>query len=128
MRTSFNRILAFAALTLNGCSGVAATVLKQAPAKPLDCKFDVYVSDSEVPKKFETLCLIEAHTGQGWIHDKTISGAIDEARPRVCECGADAAIIVDGSSKQSSDWTATIFTPSRELRGNVKLKAIRFVP
>lgn len=113
-------------LVLSGCAGSTSTILKQATAKPLDCKFDIYASESEVQRKFETLCLVEAHTGQGLIHNKTISGAIEEARPKLCECGAEAAIIVDGSSKQASDWTATIFTPAQDLRGNAKLKGIRF--
>jgi hypothetical protein len=114
-------------LSSTGCAGSILTTLKQAPAKPAGCTFDIYTSDSEVPKKFEALCIVEAHTGQGMFDDKTVSGAIEEARPKLCECGADAAVLVEGSSKQVSDWLVTIFTPTRDLRGNVKLRGIRFV-
>ena len=123
------RILSsFLLVQLTACAGTSVMQLKVVPARPLDCKVDIFASDSEVPKKFETLCVVEAHTGAGWIHDKTASGALEQARPKLCECGADAAVLVDATSKQSSDWTTSIFTPIQDQRGNVKVRGIRYIP
>lgn len=113
--------------TLSACAGATVTRLKTAPARPLDCDLEIFATEAEVPKKFETLCLVEAHTGTGLMHDRTAAGALAHAKPKLCECGADAAIIVEAQSKQSSDWTASVFTPIQDQRGNVSLRGIRYL-
>lgn len=114
-------------LQLIACAGSSVMRLKVAPSKPLDCKVDIFASESEVPKKFETVCLVEAYTGTGLIHEKTAAAALEEAQPELCKCGADAAIIIDATSKQSNVWTTSIFTPIQDQRGNIKVKGVRYV-
>ena len=89
-----------------------------------DCQLEVFASESEVKRTFETLCLVEGYTSTRMFADRTMTGAIEEARPKLCGCGADAAIIVDGSSSTASFWAPATLN---EVRGHAKLKGIRFV-
>ena len=118
-----------AAATFIGCMPprVFSTTLKAAAPHPDNCYFDIYTSECEVPRRFESLCIVEAFTGQTASDDTTMSGAIKLAQPKLCNCGADAAILLEGTSAQVGLWEANDYTLPQDRRGNAILKGIRFV-
>jgi hypothetical protein len=127
MKTKGSFLLLAACSSILGCAGTDVTQLKPGVAKAHDCDLPIFAAESEVPQKFETVCVVEARTGTGWIHDRSAAAAIKKARPKLCECGADAAIIVEATSMQGSDWTATTLTPMQDIRGNAKIRGIRYL-
>jgi hypothetical protein len=80
-------------LSLAACSSVGSTQLKQANARPADCKLDIYSSVKEINRPYEPVCIIDAKTGTTAFDDKTASGAVKLAMPKACACGADAILI-----------------------------------
>lgn len=118
-----------AAATFIGCipPRVFTTTLKAAAPNPDNCYFDIYTSEREVPRRFESLCIVEAFTGQTASDDTSMSGAINLARPKLCRCGADAAVLLEGTSAQVGPWEANDYTLPEDIRGKGILKGIRFV-
>lgn len=82
-----------ASLASHACASVGVTRTKQAAAKEEDCKLDIYTSDEEVKRDFEVICLLDSKTGSTLFADRTVAGAIENARPDACECGGDGMII-----------------------------------
>ena len=76
------------------CASVGVTKSKSYPAKAADCNLDIYFSESEIKKPFEVIALIDSKTGSNAFAKKTVSAAIDLAKPKACECGADAILVV----------------------------------
>jgi hypothetical protein len=120
-------LLALSCALLSACAGTSVLTLKPAAPREANCPLDLYASEAEVPKKFETLCIVESHTGTGWKDERTANAAIELARPELCKCGAQAAVIIDSSSKRSPDLLTSVFTPAQDMRGNAQVKGIRFV-
>ena len=120
-------LIALLCLSSLSCAGSDILQLKPAPARSPDCGMEVFASEGDVGRRFETLCIVEACTGQGMFDERTATAAIAEAKPSLCECGADAAIILEATSQSTNNWTATVETPSHELRGNAKLKGVRYL-
>jgi hypothetical protein len=75
----------------SACASVGVTVSKSAPAKPKDCILDIYFSSSEIKRSFEVIALIDSKTGSNL--NKTVAKAIENAKPKACQCGADAIIV-----------------------------------
>lgn len=100
------------------CTSVGVTRVAEAPPKVAGCKLDVYTSEAEIRQPFQVVCLIDSRTGTTAFHTKTASAAIQNARPRACECGADALIVaaVDTEGATYATWG----------QGKAILKAIRY--
>jgi hypothetical protein len=81
------------------CASSSMTPLG-APAypKPPNCAFDVYMSEQEVGVPSRTLCMLEATSGSTMIHNRSVQGAINELRPKACQCGADAIVLVNAQT------------------------------
>ena len=85
-------ILSSLIFAVSACAGVGVTQTKQAVAKPEDCPLDIYTNDSEIKRKFEVICLLDSKTGSTLFADKTVAGAIENARPDACKCGGDGTV------------------------------------
>lgn len=118
-------LLIICIVTILGCQSATLYQLKPAIAKPENCHIELYASETEVPGKFETLCIVEAKTGTGMIQDRSANAAINEARPKLCECGAEAAIVIEATSREGT--LSNLFTPVWDMSGRAKLKGIRFI-
>jgi len=97
---------------------VGVTKIAEAPAKPKNCKLDMYASESEVKHPFETVCMLDSKTGTALFDDRTIAGATAQARPQACKCGADAIVITGGRAEGTNFWT--------NGQGFSVMKAIRY--
>ena len=90
---NLRKLIILSTLLMAGCSSVGSTQLVTATPRPANCQLDVYSSPSEIKKKYEPVCVIDSRTGTTAFHDKTASGAIKNAKPLACACGADAILI-----------------------------------
>lgn len=81
------------ALLVTGCTSVGVTPVNNFAAKPASCQLDIYVSESEIQRSYQTACLIDSRTGTTAFHRKNAAAAIDHARAEACGCGADAMLI-----------------------------------
>jgi len=117
---SLSRALVFTALaTLLGCATADVTTLKSAPPKHEDCDIDLFASEKDIKRPFETVCLITANTGSSVFEDRTMNGAISEIRPKACACGADAIVLMNG---ESGGWNAM----TGNKQGHATVKAVRY--
>ncbi|WP_041258036.1 hypothetical protein [Fibrella aestuarina] len=93
--------IVFSALILNlaACASVGVQVLKQQPAKASNCAIDVYADEKDVKREYETVALIDSKTGSTLFDKKTISAAIDLAKPKACQAGADAIIVMSSDRR-----------------------------
>lgn len=100
---------------LAGCSTVGVTSLKSAPSKPAGCPLQVFMSTDDLKadgRAYEALCMIDVKTGAGLPSERTMAAAINLARPKACECGADALVLQE--------------SPAVEVGASGILKAIRW--
>lgn len=111
-------ILTACLIALSSCASVGVTKIKPAEPKDKKCSIAVFTSESEVKRPFEVVCLLDSGTATNLFADKTVSGAINLAKPEACRCGADAILLVNGDTEGVSmtGWG----------RGKALLKAIRF--
>lgn len=82
-----------------GCASVSATPVKPGVAKPENCALELFSSETEVKRPYEVACLVDATSGRTVFADKTVTGALEKARPEACACGADAMLILSASAK-----------------------------
>jgi len=96
------------AIAISGCdASVGKTRLGPVyAAKSEGCHLDVYTDSTKITRPYEELCLIDARASTIAFHERTMSAAIDEARPAACECGADAIIFVqvDTEGRGTEVW------------------------
>lgn len=111
-------IVGFIVWIFCGCASVGVTKLKSATAKNKYCELDVYLSEDEIKKPHEVLCLLDSKTGGSAGTNKTIAGAIEVGKWAACRCGADAIVYINGRSEG-----ATLVTWGE---GFAVLKAIRY--
>lgn len=104
------------ALIAFGCASVSVAHFDEAPARPRECKLDLYQSKDEIKRPFETVCVIGVHTGTSIFAHKGIGGALEKAKPKACECGADAMVIM--SASEGGMWTSG--------QGKAEVRAIRY--
>ena len=88
-------------------------------AKPSNCPLDIYASESDVKRPFETVALLTSRTGTSLFERHTIDAAIEYAKSKACECGADAIVVMQASS--GSGWSAPYG------KANATMKAIRYL-
>lgn len=92
----------FCALILFSCASSGVQKLKQFPGKEKGCALDIYTAEKEITRKYDVVCLIDSKTGSTLYDKKTISKAIDLSKPKACECGADALVLVSSDRKGAS--------------------------
>lgn len=114
----FRKSIILVGILVSSCATVGVTQMKSAPAKPGYCNLEIFSNESEIKRPFEVLCLLDSKTGGDAFADKTMAGAIKLAKPKACECGADAILVTGGRSEG-----VTAFTWGE---GFAVLKAIRF--
>ena len=105
-------------LLLVACASAGVTRLRAAPPKPEGCNLDIYSSQDEVKREHEVLCVIDATSGRTLGDDRTVRGAIKQAGPEACRCGADAMVIMNSSTTtaNAAGWG----------EGTVVVRAIRY--
>jgi len=84
-------LLAIILLVMSSCATVGVTVSKSYPAKPIDCKLEVYFSKTEIERPYVVIALLDSKTGSNL--NKTVARAIENAKPKACKCGADAILV-----------------------------------
>lgn len=106
------------ALMFVACASTGVTRLRTAPSKPDNCNLDIYTSENEVKREHEVLCMIDATSGRTLGDDRTVRGALANARPEACRCGADAMVVMSSSTTTASaaGWG----------EGTVVVRAIRY--
>jgi len=104
---------------VSACSSVGVTKMNHYQAKSENCELDIYSSENEVKKEYTVACLIDAQTGSSLFHDRTAAGAINEAKPKACECGADAIIVVATDREGGNYWRSTSV-------GKATIKAVKY--
>jgi hypothetical protein len=87
------RLVALIACGLAGCAHVGVTQMKAAKPKPEGCKLDIYSDEDEIEYDYEVVCLLDAKSGSTLGSDRSVSGAINEARPYACQCGGDGMLV-----------------------------------
>jgi hypothetical protein len=92
------------ALLLCSCASVNVSTLKSAPPKGEGCYLDVYYSKSEIKHSYESVCSIASETASNLFADRTVQGAINQARPQACKCGGDA-MLVENSATTGMSFT-----------------------
>lgn len=105
--------------TTYGCATVGVTQLKpDIVRKAHNCPLEIFTAEKDISKPFEVVCLLDSRTGTSAFADKTAAGAINEARPKACECGADGMLIqhTDTEGMTLATWG----------QGKAIIKAIRF--
>jgi hypothetical protein len=86
--------------------------------REMSCGLDIFSDEKEIDKPYEVVCLIDAKTGTSAFHNRTGAGAIDEARPAACRCGADGILVIGMGAEGDGFWIPKT--------GNATLKAIRY--
>lgn len=104
-------------LLIAACGSVTVSRFAPAPPRPQDCRLEVYASENEVDRGFETVCIIGVRTGTHIFAEKGVGGALNQARPQACECGADALILLTARED------ATLLSGE----GKATLRAIRYL-
>ena len=113
------RILAVVVLLLStGCASVGVTRLKEAVPKPDSCALEVFTGEADIKRPFEVVCLLDSRTGTTALHSRSGSTAIELAKPKACQCGADGIIVqaIDTEGMGMAGWGM----------GKAVVKAIRF--
>ncbi|PMR72079.1 hypothetical protein [Billgrantia endophytica] len=118
MKGKFMMAAAGATLLVTGCTSVGVTPVNSFSAKPANCQLDIYASEAEIQRPFQTACLINSRTGTTAFHRKNAAAAIDHARSEACGCGADAMLI------QATDTQGVTMTTWGQ--GKAIIQAIRY--
>ena len=117
-------VLIFGAVIVTGCTGSTAVVrtstLTPEPL-PKDCHLDIYTSEADITRRYETVCMIHAETGRTLFERHSVDAALDRIRPKACSCGAHALIVTDVAKQGAfSSWS------SGYGFSTAKVKAIRY--
>lgn len=104
---------------LSSCASVKVEKLITDSPKPQNCSLDVFNKESEVKRKFEVVCLLDSKTGNSIWNRRTAKAAIDNAKNKACECGADAIVVT------SSGRTKLKFYSYR--RGVASMKGVKYL-
>lgn len=113
------RAAIFGSLMFVACASTGVTRLRAAPPKPNNCNLDIYTSQNEVKREHEVLCMIDATSGRTLGDDRTVRGALANARPEACRCGADAMVVMSSSTTtaNAAGWG----------EGTVVVRGIRYI-
>lgn len=111
-------LLIIATFLLVSCASVGVSTIKHYPAKPKDCSLEVFTSESEIKKEYEVIALIDSKTGQTEFSNKTSAKAIELAKPKACQCGADGILVIS-SDRQGMSYGSLGY-------GKATVKAIKY--
>ena len=115
-------VLVILVLTLSGCASVGATRLGNTsyPSKPRNSQIDVYMGENSVKRPYVDVCLIDSRTGTTLFENRTVQQAIENAKPKARDYGADALVVIDGKTEgiSLSGWGM----------GSAIIKAIKYLP
>ncbi len=75
------------------CASVGVNVMKFYPPKSKNCQLDVYTTENDIERQYEHICLLYSKTGSTLFSIKIFENAIERAKPKACQCGADAIIV-----------------------------------
>lgn len=104
---------------LSSCASVKVEKLSINSPKSQNCDLDVFNNESEVKRKFEVVCSLDSKTGNSIWNKRTAEAAIENAKNKACECGADAIVIT------SSGRTKLRFYSYR--RGVASMKGVKYL-
>ncbi|MCF2445908.1 hypothetical protein L0657_18245 [Dyadobacter sp. CY345] len=104
---------------LFSCASVKVQKLTTNHPKPRNCEVEVFNNESEVKRKFEVVCVLDSKTGNSIWNKRTAEAAIENAKNKACECGADAIVVT------SSGRTKLKFYSYR--RGIANLKGVKYL-
>ncbi|WP_159468600.1 hypothetical protein [Dyadobacter sp. 3J3] len=104
---------------LSSCASVKVEKLSKNSPKSQNCDLEVFNNESEVKRKFEVICSLDSKTGNSIWNKRTAEAAIENAKNKACECGADAIIVT------SSGRTKLKFYSYR--RGVATMKGVRYL-
>jgi hypothetical protein len=116
MKNSIKSVLL--AIIMSSCASVKVEKLSVNVPKSGDCDLEVFKNEDDVKRKFIVACLLESKTGNSIWNKRTAEAAIENAKKRACQCGADAILIT------SSGRTKLKFYSYR--RGYASIKAIKY--
>jgi hypothetical protein len=90
----FKQIIYLAILIVAySCASVGVKISKQVPAREKGCHLDIYYDSTVIKRSYEVIAILDSKTGSTAFSDKTIDGAINLAKPKACQCGADAMLV-----------------------------------
>lgn len=115
---TFLGVLLVSCTVLAGCARTKVTISQYAEPKVKACAIQVFSTEEEVTKPFKVLCTIDSKTGTNAFSKKTVQQAVELAKPKACQCGADA-IIVTSAEKEGVSF-------SNYGYGQATIKAIKF--
>lgn len=104
---------------LSSCASVKVEKLTANPPKSKNCNLEVFNNESEVKRKFQVVCNLDSKTGNSIWNKRTAEAAIENAKNKACECGADAIVI------NSSGRTKLKFYSYR--RGVASMKGVKYL-
>jgi hypothetical protein len=103
-------VLIFGAVIVTGCTGstpvVRTSTLTPEPL-PKECHLDIYISEADITRHYETVCLIYAESGCTLLERHRVDAAFDRIRSKACACGAHALITTDVAEPGAfSSWVS----------------------
>jgi len=117
---SSSKCVLFLSLAALGCasSGSVQVSSSAAQPKPENCEIELFVSEQDIKRPLERVCIVSARTGTSVFEDKSPEAAVKHAKAEACKCGADALVLTD-MERQGVTWTGW-------GKSQVKATAIRF--
>ncbi|MBE9466103.1 hypothetical protein ACFP1I_29895 [Dyadobacter subterraneus] len=106
-------------LVLSSCASVKVEKVAANLPKSRNCNLDVFSNENDVKQEFQVVCAIDSKTGNSIWNKRTAEAAIENAKNKACECGADAIIIT------SSGRTKLKFYSYR--RGVASMKGVKYL-
>lgn len=85
-----------------GCASIGVSVTKSYPAKNKDCKLEIFYDKTEITRPYVIIAVIDSRTGTTLFHDRTVAGAVNIAKPKACEVGADAILVEQQEKEQAN--------------------------
>ena len=117
MKNLINLVLII--FVLSSCASVKIEKITDNSPKSRNCNLDVFSNENELKRKFQVVCELDSKTGNSIWNKRTAQAAVENAKNKACECGADAIIIT------SSGRTKLKFYSYR--RGVASMKGIRYL-
>jgi hypothetical protein len=111
----FLRILVLAS-SLQACVSIGVTTIQSASPQGEDCPLAIYTAEKEIKKTFEVVCFLDVMSAGHAFADTTVAGAIQAARVKACQCGANGLLIHEVHREANTLWG----------RSFAMLKAIRY--
>lgn len=89
-------------LLMSCVKNASLTITKNVPERPKDCALDVFISENDIKRPYETVCIIDTKTGKSGFERKRLNKVIDLARPLACSAGADGLFLLSAGRTNGS--------------------------